>query len=246
MWGMLKQPMGFFFRQLQLEFNCFYLWFTYWSSPMWASQESGPQVHSRMPALSLTKRDWGEEWQGVQSWEGVKKRCKGIVNLRETSLPGPRPLEFGYGDTLASCPGCSLFHLEWEWVGQTEGGCRRQDSGHAGNRLESILSKALRSGTNSRGSQGWAWGSPESWKEHNPKERSWEGLRDEGWVLGHQWHVLKIASFSLHRCAPPLAPRPPAPWAGAGSTEGRGQGGRPTNWREGGRASSPPRLQGAG
>lgn len=63
------------------------------------------------------------------------------MNLRETSLPGPRPLEFGYGDTLASCPGCSLFHLEWEWVGQTEGGCRRQDSEHAGNRLESILSK---------------------------------------------------------------------------------------------------------
>lgn len=52
------------------------------------------------------------------------------MNLREMSLPGPRPLEFGHRDTLASCPGGS----------RSEVGQRKDAGSRQGARLESILS----------------------------------------------------------------------------------------------------------
>ena len=92
----------------------------------WAQNPEGfqatgtPGFESRTGQKGL-RAALGVEWVrgGGRLCRGVQKGPKGIVNLEEMSVPGPRPLEFPHGGTLAPCPGAH-FHLGWEWVGGAE------------------------------------------------------------------------------------------------------------------------------
>lgn len=142
-----------FLEYPQPELNCFYQLLnvrTGAQNPE-GSQASAPRALSREPGRKGCARRRWVEWVrgGRRLCGGVQKGPKGIVNLEEMSVPGPRPLEFPHGETLAPCPGAH-FHLGWEWVGGAKS-TQRPRPGADRQWLEHPL-RALCCSPNSRGS----------------------------------------------------------------------------------------------